>query len=762
MQDNHTSGIQTRKEAGTLRHAARVISWVSKILVIVIIFLVVTIIALATTGHEEIAEAISAIIFYGLILVIILFLAHSTISWFGTAGEKTRKLPGLLPCMFFLVLSLCILGPLLGQGYILRLDMVFTPHLNAIPAFYGLDNWEIPGRLPFMALVSLADNILPGWVVQKIFLIAVLFSAGFGAYRLFPSKGLAPYFCGILYAVNPFVYYTFLKGQWGVLASYAVLPFVTKAVINMLTHRKPKDAIIAALLVTVSAVFQVQSVFLVFLIGLFLFIFKVSEYREWRTIIHTSGIVLISVFIALLINSFWIIPTLTSGGTLLESIHQADLENFAPQAGSWFDVALMFGSWRAGSYTDPRDLLPVWWLISLIFIYLAIFGFLTWRKHVEAGWAVKATGLTMIIGLVFSAGILAGLNAFEWIFDHVFWFRAFRDSYKFVALICLGYAFLGACGVARLSEMKAQVSTAGKKLLKSAIPYALAIIIILPMIFTFTIFGFNGQLKTTDFPDSWYEVNEYLNRDEDDFNVLFLPWHLYMDFSWLPNEDQRLANPAYRFFNKPVISGDNIEIGSVYTQSTNPVSAYVEAIIADLDNISDLGNRLVPLNVKYIILAHEVDYTAYQRLDAQADLVIDYETDSLTVYRNTAASSRLYTISTSPDVTVSCAPGDNYVEKSSICYEINGGYTRRMGFILPQRTGRNSWEFNGESVDINAPSSLVFNVPGEGGELRYSRFYKIYLPSYIMSGLGILGAFVCLSIFWKKRALSASDEDTDA
>jgi len=56
-----------------------------------------------------------------------------------------------------------------------------------------------------------------------------------------------------------------------------------------------------------------------------------------------------------------------------------------------------------------------------------------------------------------------------------------------------------------------------------------------PFFYSFTMFnGFWGQLKPTDYPKDWYEVNEFLNQDNQDFNVLFLPWHLYMDFKWLP------------------------------------------------------------------------------------------------------------------------------------------------------------------------------------------------------------------------------------
>jgi len=37
----------------------------------------------------------------------------------------------------------------------------------------------------------------------------------------------------------------------------------------------------------------------------------------------------------------------------------------------------------------------------------------------------------------------------------------------------------------------------------------------------FPVFNFQEQLKTTDYPQEWYEVNNFLKKDKQDFNVLF-------------------------------------------------------------------------------------------------------------------------------------------------------------------------------------------------------------------------------------------------
>jgi hypothetical protein len=47
-----------------------------------------------------------------------------------------------------------------------------------------------------------------------------------------------------------------------------------------------------------------------------------------------------------------------------------------------------------------------------------------------------------------------------------------------------------------------------------------------PLLYSFTIFnGFYRQIEPRDYPPEWYEINEFLLNDTEDFDVLFFPWH---------------------------------------------------------------------------------------------------------------------------------------------------------------------------------------------------------------------------------------------
>jgi len=56
---------------------------------------------------------------------------------------------------------------------------------------------------------------------------------------------------------------------------------------------------------------------------------------------------------------------------------------------------------------------------------------------------------------------------------------------------------------------------------------------------------------------------------------------------------KRIANPASSFFDKPIIQGDNMEVGNIYSSSGSPLSKYLEPRLKNLT-----GKDLKLLNVK--------------------------------------------------------------------------------------------------------------------------------------------------------------------
>lgn len=460
----------------------------------------------------------------------------------------------------------------------------------------------------------------------------------------------------------------------------------------------------------------------------------------------------------------------------------------------------MHGFWRE-IYTYAKDILPFWWVLFTLILFLAVYGFVSRvfpsSRHYglesnvkkefpggfeEAGgtraaqlWLTLSFAVIAVTGFVLALGVATDYTrpVFEWLWDKVPFFKVFRDSQKFVALLCLSYAYLGGLGLNALADMLKQQM---QRPFKIGLRILVVLLLATPFIYSFTMFGFYGQLGVTDYPGEWYEVNDYLNRDSDDFNVLFLPWHMYMDFSWLPNTDKRLINPSQQFFDKPVIAGDNIEILSIYSQSSNPISKYIEFILPKGNEINNLGELLAPLNVKYIILVNEADYGSYSFLYRQEDLKVELQKSGITLFKNEHPASRAYAanslvylddfseylqLSKTQDVmdhVYVLGDGPLYEgngkmesleskEKIPVKYQVNGASYKYTVFTVPQDVNTRYWEYNDrEPVFQNLGIMPAFISSPEGGEIVYTRFYRVYLPYYIISGL-----ILCLMIFLSFR-----------
>ncbi len=646
-------------------------------------------------------------------------------------------------CYLFVyaAVSFLVLLPFLSPGYILTLDMVFGPKIDFEGMFYGLRE-GISAGLPFFALLWSLSLLFGVEVVQKVFLFLILFFSGVSAHRLTPAESQAGrYFAGFLYMLNPFVYVRFLAGHFLLLLGYAILPFAVKSIMDLLERPLDRKRVLkSVLLISLTGVLAIHTLFLLFFLTATLFLFKL--YQEKGDKRKIWGLVKTALFLGALflaINFYWILPLATSSSTPVGQITRQDLTAFATTQDLRFNVlftaASMYGFWRGG-YLYAKDLLPGWYLLFIFILFLAVHGFSTSQSHRKYGVYVNALAFTAVLSLILASGV-SGIfsGVFEFLFNHIFFFKGFREPQKFVALLALAYSYLGSLGVTAIEKtLSTSHRGAGRKIVLLFVVFALAT----PFIYSFTFFnGFWGQLKPVEYPRDWYSVNEYLKGDSQDFNVLFLPWHLYMDFKWLPNQDKRIATPAYVFFDKPVIQGDNMEVGGIYTSSTNPASRYLESQFLAKKN----GSFLTPLNIKYVILAKEVDYQNYLFLFNQTDLQLVLDTENLYLFRNLQPTSRFYQ---SDDLT-NLTPL-NYTRLSPVRYRFERPVKKYI-FFIPSNLNSQHWISNGKKP-LNSPDFYaVYPADTGGGTVEYQRF-NTYLAGYLASILGLLALLLWTN--WRK------------
>jgi len=673
-----------------------------------------------------------------------------------------------LPYFVFAVFALLLVSAFFPSGYILTLDTIVSENVYHVSSlFYGLSSSY--SVAPFIALLRFINVFFSVEFIQKLSYFFIFFISGLSAYKLCPEEwGIGRYFAGFLYMLNPFVYVRFLAGHWLLLLAYAVTPFAIKGLIDFFEDPLTKRAIKVVFLLTSIFVLETHTPFLLLIVLAVIFLVRLVEYRKNSDKIFSlsKSIILIGILL-LILNSYWLIPTFVGSSAPLGEITGSDLNTFTTKQdlnfNTLFTTASMYGFWRAG-YVYTKDLLPYWYLFYIFILFLAVHGFDLNFKHTKHGIYVKAFGAIAVLSVLLAAGISGPIaGVFEFLFNNVFFFKGFREPQKFVALLVLAYAYLGGLGVAEFEKI-ARDPTYRASAKKIGAWLIIAMALATPFIYSFTTFnGFWGQLKPTDYPKDWYEVNDFLNQDEQDFKVLFLPWHAYMDFKWLPTAQKRIANPASIFFDKPIIQGDNMEAGGIYSSSTNPVSKYIEFLLANRNKIDNFGELIAPLNVKYIILTKEVDYRFYDFLHNQTDLELVKDTENMVVFRNRHPVHKFYQVNSistirswdelldisrtgdimdsafvlgnTTQIHLSNMSALDHREDSPVKYEIE---KPSMRYVVFAEKFSGDWKLGGAASEANLGVTNFYDAKRLDGLTIYYERFNVYLAGYIISGVSFV------------------------
>jgi hypothetical protein len=357
---------------------------------------------------------------------------------------------------------------------------------------------------------------------------------------------------------------------------------------------------------------------------------------NWRTIIKWGAV---AVALWLIASSFWLLPTLIGSGSIVKitsGFDRRQIELFKtlsdPQYDPVFNASAMYGFWanNQGYFHLPKETLAVWPLIAITFMALALIGLWVSRRRPES-WALAVLGiLALILGVGVAFGPFAGI--FNWCFDYIPFFKGYREPQKFIGLLILAYAYLGAIGVQWLAgTIKDQFRRQRGR--RAGYSITIAILILLPIAYTYPMFwGFDNQLRVVSYPADWTAANRLLKADSNRFSVLFLPWHQYLTLNFTAG---KVANPSQTFFEKPIIKGDTLEFGNSFDQNVPAINKAVEAqVLNHAALLANAGPRLAQLNIKYILLAKTEELPDYGWLNRQPDLKLLSDGPTLRVYLN--------------------------------------------------------------------------------------------------------------------------------
>lgn len=513
----------------------------------------------------------------------------------------------------YALVALAVLLPLLKPGFILTLDMVFTPELR-LPE-------SITASWPFHALLYGLNFVIPSDIIQKILLLSVLVLSGIGMHRLVrllqPTHiGWGIYFASVLFMLNPFTYARFMAGQYMVLLSYALLPWFIRLLLRFMHRPELKNSLKLAgltVLIGIISIHMLAAVAVLFLAALGVVTWR---YRSKLKAFATFGAITLGIFIVA--SSYWLVPLVMGQGATAQTIGSftaADTAAFETRGDNpfvrIFHILRLQGFWGEGAaqFLLPQNVMLFWGLIALIILALVIIGGVTlWRQS-----KALATffGASILVAALMGAGLLPlppGL----------------REPHKMTALVALGYAVFVAFGVDTLLRWLRDKA-------ETAYVIGAVAILILPLLYMrVMLWGFHNQLVPVKYPAEWTSLNEQLHDDKDGA-VLFLPWYLYMSFDF---SGRIIANPAPNFFDKETIASTDPELGGAAGSQANPRTDALTKLLANPE--SDLAEALAEQDIKYILLTKELDYQKYDFIANQSQFEKVTDNDKLTLYRNTA------------------------------------------------------------------------------------------------------------------------------
>ncbi|MFI7548860.1 hypothetical protein ACIBQ2_03875 [Micromonospora sediminimaris] len=481
----------------------------------------------------------------------------------------------LVPHAVAAAVTAVVLAPLALPGYVLRYDMVFVPR----PAL----SWEViapatalPRAVPQDAVVALASQLLPGWLLQRLVLVAILYLAALGAARLVPTERVGVRVVAALgYAWTPYLAERLLIGQWGLLVAYAALPWLVRAAIEV---RDAERGALRRLLLAVaaSAITPTGGLLALLVVSVLL----VGKYPG------AARTALTGVGTTLLLNAPWLVAGFVSSGAGRSD--PAGVAIFAARAENWAGplVALAGtgGIWNGQATPASRS----GWLVPLAtLLVLAVAGYgvpVLWRR-----WSRPVIGrLGLLAGAAWlgaALGVLpGGAGLLGWLVTAVPGAGLLRDGQKLLVPYVLLLAVTGALGAERLAgRLAARFDLAtGRVLLAGAALLPLAVMPDLAV-------GGAGRLRPVAWPADWDTVARLV--DERPGEVVSLPFQEYQSYAW--NGGRVVIDPAPRYLGVPVLIDDTLRVDGTAVAGEDPRAARLRELLAAGEPVAAAGPRWV-------------------------------------------------------------------------------------------------------------------------------------------------------------------------
>ena len=569
----------------------------------------------------------------------------------------------IFPIFGYLCLTIIVYRFLFLPGYVGHGD--WTPSYdwaeNLRRFGWTLDSFTYGGTFniglptfPIIVFFSMIEGLLNSAVANRFY---VILSCTLGFYTMyilsshFMSKNSA-FISGLFYGLNPWVTSRVLSGHFPLLLGYSLIPlffyfyFITleSGENNEVYRINWKFSIYSALILALIGASIPLHEWLFSFFALAVILISQVTYRLYQNngsklivlkTYLTSSIVI--VVLGTLLSLFWVLPFFRAFLNQVNSgylgvdpfwLHEnAFLYNVVRLKAYWWTPVSHELYRFSNSFLNNAGEVA-----SFVPFLLSVLAVLFYKPKKSVHWAFLAL-------LACSIAFNMGTNLFGRFYYPLSFLGIFRDPDKYGGLVSLSLAFLSASFI---DHLLFRIGGNNRKFHSTSIrKTALVLIVVIGIHALINLPGLSGDFRESigplPMPDSYFEVNQFLKDDPDDFRVLWLPAEVYLWFTW--SQGRALAEPAKMLSGQPSLNPPE-DPGRDSAPWTSSMMRYVKQLLLEGDN-PNVGKILGLFNVKYVVLRSDVETPnlfplLLSGLDSQEDLELLFESDPLYVYENLA------------------------------------------------------------------------------------------------------------------------------
>ncbi len=391
----------------------------------------------------------------------------------------------------------------------------------------------INSYLNFTAMFSnlgLSWNLI-GLIFWILPAIVLSFLSSFYLFNyLFKDKIKYSLLAGFIYVFNTYFLMILTGGQVGVALSYSLVPLVLLTFIRITKNPTLKNALLSGLILGLQILFDPRIVYVTLIAVSLYLLFNLAELK----IIKNKLLLLVPFVVAVLLNSFWILPlVITRSSGLPAGFDSVSSFKFFSFADFSHALSLLHPNW-------PENIFGKVYFLNPQFLVLPIIAFLSllfYKTRIILFFCLLAlTGAFLAKGANPPFGELN-----QWLFQNFPGMVMFRDPTKFYILVALSYSMLIPYSIFQITFfVKSKIihsasSGQNSKLqfkIQKYLPNTLLLIVFFYLLFLTRPIWIDNTFKPKEVPLEYVRLKDFLNTEPKFFRTLWVPqWQRFGFFS---------------------------------------------------------------------------------------------------------------------------------------------------------------------------------------------------------------------------------------